>query len=436
MKKNIVAPSVGESITEVSILKWHKKNGQAVKTGDLLLEIESDKATVEIVAETNGVLQTLKNEGDRIPIGELIATIDDAGTATVAASAPAATTTAAPAAKGAAPAAAAAPAGVPMSAAPAAAAAPAGVPMSAAPARTAAPASAGMGPAARKLATESGVDTNQINGTGRDGRVTKGDVIQAGSAPRATTTAAPAPTAAPVSTYQERPGDKRVPMSMLRQRIAQRLVEAQHTAAILTTFNEVDMGPIMEIRAKNKDAFKAKNGVNLGFMGFFAKACIAAFKTVPEVNASIDGRDTIYRDYVDMGIAVGTDRGLVVPVLREAHLMSNIAIEKKIGELALKARDGKLSIADLSGGTFTITNGGTYGSLMSTPILNPPQAAILGMHKIQDRPMAIDGKVVIRPMMYLALSYDHRLIDGKGAVTFLVTVKDLLEHPEKLGMEY
>jgi len=421
MKKNIVAPSVGESITEVSILKWHKKNGQAVKTGELLLEIESDKATVEIVAETNGVLQTLKNEGDRIPIGELIATIDDAGTATVADSAPAAATTA----KAAAPAATAP-----------AAAAPAGVPMSAAPARAAAPASAGMGPAARKLATESGVDTNQINGTGRDGRVTKGDVIQAGSAPRPATTAAPAPAAAPVSTYQERPGDKRVPMSMLRQRIAQRLVEAQHTAAILTTFNEVDMGPIMEIRAKNKDAFKAKNGVNLGFMGFFAKACIAAFKTVPEVNASIDGRDTIYRDYVDMGIAVGTDRGLVVPVLREAHLMSNIAIEKKIGELALKARDGKLSIADLTGGTFTITNGGTYGSLMSTPILNPPQAAILGMHKIQDRPMAIDGKVVIRPMMYLALSYDHRLIDGKGAVTFLVTVKDLLEHPEKLGMEY
>jgi 2-oxoglutarate dehydrogenase E2 component (dihydrolipoamide succinyltransferase) len=229
-------------------------------------------------------------------------------------------------------------------------------------------------------------------------------------------------------------------MSMLRQRIAQRLVEAQHTAAILTTFNEADMGPIMEIRAKNKDAFKAKHGVNLGFMGFFAKACIEAFKTVPEVNASIDGRDTIYRDYVDLGIAVGTERGLVVPVLREAHTMSNIAIEKRIGELALKARDGKLSIADLTGGTFTITNGGTYGSLMSTPILNPPQSAILGMHKIQDRPMAVmdekGGKVVIRPMMYLALSYDHRLIDGKGAVTFLVAVKDLLEHPEKLGMEY
>jgi 2-oxoglutarate dehydrogenase E2 component (dihydrolipoamide succinyltransferase) len=432
MKKNIVAPSVGESITEVSILKWHKKDGQAVKTGELLLEIESDKATVEIVAENNGVLQIGKPEGTRIPIGEVIGLIDDAATATVAASAaPAATTSAAATPKAAAP-------------ATASAAAPA-APMTAAPARAAAPQSAGMGPAARKLATEQGVDTTQVSGTGRDGRVTKGDVIQAGSAPRPASTpvstSAPAPaSAAPVSTYQERPGDRRVPMSMLRQRIAQRLVEAQHTAAILTTFNEADMGPIMEIRAKNKDAFKAKHGVNLGFMGFFAKACIEAFKTVPEVNASIDGRDTIYRDYVDLGIAVGTERGLVVPVLREAHTMSNIAIEKRIGELALKARDGKLSIADLTGGTFTITNGGTYGSLMSTPILNPPQSAILGMHKIQDRPMAVmdekGGKVVIRPMMYLALSYDHRLIDGKGAVTFLVAVKDLLEHPEKLGMEY
>jgi 2-oxoglutarate dehydrogenase E2 component (dihydrolipoamide succinyltransferase) len=437
MKKNIVAPSVGESITEVSILKWHKKSGQAVKTGELLLEIESDKATVEIVAENNGVLQIGKPDGTRIPIGDVIGFIDDAATATVAASAP---TAAAPAAS------------APKAVAPAPAAAPSGVAMTAAPARAAAPASAGMGPAARKIATEQGVDTTQLAGSGRDGRVTKGDVLQAAAAPSRTTgaatpTSAPAPTSssAPVSSYQERPGDRRVPMSMLRQRIAQRLVEAQHTAAILTTFNEVDMGPIMEIRAKNKDAFKAKHGVNLGFMGFFAKACIEAFKTVPEVNASLDmigsGRgDVIYRDYCDLGIAVGTDRGLVVPVLREAHTMNNIAIEKRIGELALKARDGKLSIADLTGGTFTITNGGTYGSLMSTPILNPPQSGILGMHKIQDRPMAVmdekGGKVVIRPMMYLALSYDHRLIDGKGAVTFLVTVKDLLEHPEKLGMEY
>jgi 2-oxoglutarate dehydrogenase E2 component (dihydrolipoamide succinyltransferase) len=412
MKKNVVAPSVGESITEVSILKWHKKNGQAVKTGEVILEIESDKATVEIVAETNGVLQTLKNEGDRVPIGELVAVIDDAATPTVAASA------AAPSKSTPAPS---------VASQPAKAAVPA--PSSGAPAAT--------GPAARRQAADRGIDINQVAGTGPAGRVTKGDVLQAASAPHPTTSAAQAaPAAAPVSTYVDRPGDRRVGMSMLRQRIAQRLVEAQHTAALLTTFNEVDMGAVMDIRAKQKEAFKAKHGVNLGFMSFFARACVAAFKVVPEVNASIDGKDTVYHDYTDLGIAVGTDRGLVVPVLRDAHKMSSIDIEKSIAAVALKARDGKLSIAELTGGTFTITNGGTYGSLMSTPILNPPQSAILGMHKIQDRPMAVDGKVVIRPMMYLALSYDHRLIDGKGAVTFLVTVKDLLEHPEKLGMEY
>jgi 2-oxoglutarate dehydrogenase E2 component (dihydrolipoamide succinyltransferase) len=425
MKKNVVAPSVGESITEVSILKWHKQNGQAVKTGDVILEIESDKATVEIVAENNGVLQTLKNEGDRIPIGELIATIDDAATATVADSAPAAAKVSSTSPAAAAPATTSAQAtNKPTSPSPA----------SAAPARDSAPLA---GPAARKQAADRGIDTSQIAGTGPGGRVTKGDVLQTASSGGA----APAPAAAakpvtPVSTYKEREGDRRVPMSMLRQRIATRLVEAQHTAAILTTFNEVDMGPINEIRAKNKDAFKTKHGVGLSFMSFFGRACIEALKTLPEVNGSIDGKDTIYHDYVDLGIAVGTERGLVVPVLKDAHKMSSIDIDKKIAELAVKARDGKLSIADLSGGTFTITNGGTYGSLMSTPILNPPQSAILGMHKIQDRPMAVDGKVVIRPMMYLALSYDHRLIDGKGAVTFLVTIKDLLEHPEKLGMVY
>jgi 2-oxoglutarate dehydrogenase E2 component (dihydrolipoamide succinyltransferase) len=421
MKKNVVAPSVGESITEVSILKWHKKNGEAVKTGDVILEIESDKATVEIVAESNGVLQTLKNEGDRIPIGELIAVIDDAGTPTATASAPAKAAAAAQAS----------PAATNKPASPS--------PASATPPRAAGDQAPMSGPAARKQAADRGIDTSQIAGTGPGGRVTKGDVLQApagGTAPAPAAQATAPKPAAPVSTYKEREGDRRVPMSMLRQRIATRLVEAQHTAAILTTFNEVDMGPVNEIRAKNKDAFKAKHGVSLSYMSFFARACVEALKTLPEVNGSIDGKDTIYHDYVDLGIAVGTERGLVVPVLKDAHKMSSIDIDKKIAELAVKARDGKLSIADLSGGTFTITNGGTYGSLMSTPILNPPQSAILGMHKIQDRPMAVDGKVVIRPMMYLALSYDHRLIDGKGAVTFLVTVKDLLEHPEKLGMVY
>jgi 2-oxoglutarate dehydrogenase E2 component (dihydrolipoamide succinyltransferase) len=433
MKFNVVAPSVGESITEVSILKWAKKNGQAVKTGEKLLEIESDKATVEIVAEKPGVLQILKAEGERILIGAVIAVIDDAATATVAASAPATATSAT-----AAPAASAQPARPATSTA--APSAPATGPATSPAGRVASfhgGPSNGSGPAANKIAAERGIDTSQIAGSGRDGRVTKGDVLQYNPATATQQAlAAPKPSVPSAPAYVERPGDRRVPMSMLRQRIAERLVQAQHTAAILTTFNEADMTAVMELRAKHKEAYKAKHGINLGFMAFFSRAVIEAFKVVPEVNAMIDGRDVIYHDYVDLGIAVGSDRGLVVPVIREAHKLSSIDIEKKLGELAIKARDGKLSMTDLTGGTFTISNGGTYGSLLSTPILNPPQSAILGMHKIQERPIAVDGKVVIRPMMYLALSYDHRIIDGKGAVTFLVTVKDLLEHPEKLGMQY
>ena len=399
MKHNVVAPSVGESITEVSILKWAKQSGQAVKVGDLLLEIESDKATVEVVAEFAGVLNILKPAGERVAIGAQLAVIDDAATPTVAASA--APTAAAP--KAAAP----------------------------APTPTAAPGTnTHLSPAVRKAVTEQNLDPNQIAGSGKGGRITKGDVIAhaAGGAPRSATPTAP--------TFADRPGDRRVPMSMLRAKIAERLVMAQHTAAILTTFNEVDMGPVMELRNKHKEAFKAKHGVALSFMSFFTKGVVAALKAIPEVNASIDGRDMIYHDYYDVGVAVGTDRGLVVPVVRGADKMGFVEIEKKITELATKARDGKLSIADMSGGTFTISNGGTYGSLMSTPILNPPQSGILGMHKIQDRPMAVNGKVEIRPMMYLALSYDHRIIDGKGAVTFLVTLKEQLEHPEKLGLEF
>ena len=412
MKTNVVAPSVGESITEVSILKWSKQDGERVKTGDLLLEIESDKATVEIVAESNGVLKVMKPAGERINIGTVIGEIDDAGQEKVSAKAPAA---AAPA-NGASTTKAAAPSVSTPSSSP----------------------SSGMdtmGPAARKIATEKGIDPSTVQGTGLNGRVTKGDLLQpqAKSAPAYAPTSAPTP--APSQTIL-RDGDRRVPMSMLRARIAERLVQAQHTAAILTTFNEVDMGPVMELRSKNKDAFKAKHGVNLSFMSFFTRGCVEALKVIPEVNASIDGRDVIYHDYSDIGVAVGTDRGLVVPVVRGAEKLGFVEIEKKIGELAIRARDGKLSVADMSGGTFTISNGGTYGSLLSTPILNPPQSAILGMHKIQDRPMAVDGKVVIRPMMYLALSYDHRLIDGKGAVTFLVTLKDFLEHPEKLNFAF
>ncbi|MBI2712556.1 MAG: 2-oxoglutarate dehydrogenase complex dihydrolipoyllysine-residue succinyltransferase [Bdellovibrio sp.] len=411
MKHNVLAPSVGESITEVSILKWVKKNGQAVKSGDLLLEIESDKATVEIVAEFSGALTVLKPEGERVPIGDIIGMIDDAAQGTAGAEAP-------KAAAGPAPAAAAKPAAAP----------------------TQTSSSPQMGPAARKVLAESGLDSKQIQGTGKDGRITKGDVLgfngQAAPAPQTAPSSAPRAATTPATPAALREGDRRVPMSNLRARIAERLVQAQHTAAILTTFNEADMGPIMELRAKHKDAFKNKHGVPLSFMSFFTRASTEALKMIPEVNASIDGRDIIYHDYCDIGIAVGSDRGLVVPVVRSAEKMGFVEIEKKISELALKARDGKLSIAEMSGGTFTISNGGTYGSLLSTPILNPPQSGILGMHKIQERPMAVQGKVEIRPMMYLALSYDHRIIDGKGAVTFLVTLKDYLEHPEKLGLEF
>ncbi len=398
MKHNVVAPSVGESVSEVSILKWAKQDGQAVKVGDLLIEIESDKATVEVVAEHAGAIQILKPEGERVPIGALLATIDDAVKGKeIAASA------SAPAAKTAAP-----------------KAAPTSVASS--------PALDRSGPAARKAATEGGVNPSQVQATGRGGRLTKADILSflagGGSAE------------APSAKANDRPGDRRVPMTLLRQRIAERLVYAQQTAAILTTFNEVDMSAVMKLRAEHKDAFKAKHGVSLGFMSFFARASIEAMKITPEVNAMVDGKDIVYHDYVDLGVAVGSDRGLVVPVVREAHKMGFAEIEKSISELATKAKDGKLSVAELSGGTFTISNGGVYGSLLSTPILNPPQSGILGMHKIQERPIAVNGKVEIRPMMYLALSYDHRLIDGKGAVSFLVALKENLENPEKLGLKY
>ncbi len=401
MKHNVKAPSVGESISEVSILKWTKKEGQAVKTGDLILEIESDKATVEIVAEASGKLSILQPEGTRVPVGEVIGWIDDAAQGTVeAAAAPKAPQKVVPSAPASAPA-------------------------------------EGMGPAARKALAESGLSASQISGTGKDGRITKGDVLAgAAPAPAVTPVSITTPPAARPASMPTREGDRRVPMSNLRARIAERLVQAQHTAAILTTFNEVDMGAVMAVRAQHKEAFKAKHGVALSFMSFFTRASVEALKLIPEVNASVDGRDVIYHDYQDIGIAVGTERGLVVPVVRNAGSLGFVEIEKKITELAVKARDGKLSIPDMSGGTFTISNGGTYGSLLSTPILNPPQSGILGMHKIQERPVAVNGKVEIRPMMYLALSYDHRLIDGKGAVTFLVHLKDFLENPEKLKLDF
>lgn len=405
MKHDVKAPSVGESVTEVSILKWAKQNGEYVKTGDLLMEIESDKATVEIVAESSGGLIILKPAGERIAVGTVVGQIDDtikASDAKVFAAPKAVAPTSS--AAGRPPGAAAASSGTTG----------AGQPMS---------------PAVRKAVAENNLNPGQIPSSGRGGRLTKGDILNflAGGSTAARSMAEPK--------HNDRPGDRRVKMSLLRQRIAERLVMAQHTAAILTTFNECDMTNVMALRAKYKDKFKAKHGVSLGFMSLFTRACVEALKVVPEVNATIDGDEILYHDYCDIGVAVGTDRGLVVPVVRGAQKMNYVDIEKEIGNLAIKARDGKLSVADMNGGTFTISNGGVYGSLMSTPILNPPQAGILGMHKIQDRPMAVNGKIEIRPMMYLALSYDHRLIDGKGAVTFLVTVKDMIENPEKMGME-
>ncbi len=408
MKHDIIAPLVGESITEVSILKWAKPNGAAVKAGDVLLEIESDKATVEIVAEQSGQLNILKQAGDRVAVKSVIGNIDDAAQGTV--SAPSVKTPPPP---------------------PGASAGPSAPPP---PPPSAAPAASldNLSPATRKAVVENNVNPAQVQGTGKDGRVTKGDVM----AFIASGVSKQVPTQAQLPTFSDKPGDRRVPMPMIRKRIAERLVFAQHTAAILTTFNEVDMKPVQDVRAQHKDAFEKKYGVKLSFMSFFTRACTLALKAQPAVNAFIDGTDFVYHDYCDVGVAVGTERGLVVPVVRGADKLTFAEIEKGIGELALKARNGKLSIADMSGGTFTISNGGTYGSLLSTPILNPPQSAILGMHKIMDRPVAISGKVEIRPMMYLALSYDHRIIDGKEAVTFLVTLKDLLENPTKLGLDF
>jgi 2-oxoglutarate dehydrogenase E2 component (dihydrolipoamide succinyltransferase) len=433
MKREIKAPTVGESITEVRILRWAKPNGAAVKMGDLLLEIESDKATVEVVAEYAGALTHGVPEGSTVKIGAVIGAIEEGatGTATASAAAPKAATVSAPTASAPAPALMAASGGTSHS--------------------------ADLSPAVRRMVTEQNLNPTAIAGTGREGRITTGDVIDyvdrggaarpastggaAGSAVGTGATAAgsaapiatPAPTA---STTKLDPRDRRVPMSMLRKKIAERLVQAQHNAAILSTFNEVDLTEVNALRAKHKEAFKAKHGVNLGFMSFFSRACVEAMKEVPGVNYMIDGSDTIQRDYIDLGIAVGTPRGLVVPVIRDAQNLGFVEIEKTIAEFGAKGKEGKLTMKDLSGGTFTISNGGTYGSLLSTPILNPPQSGILGMHKIQERPMAVNGQVVIRPMMYVALSYDHRLIDGKEAVTFLVKMKEALENPAKLNLSY
>ncbi|VBH90274.1 dihydrolipoamide succinyltransferase [Burkholderia pseudomallei] len=392
----VKVPQLSESVSEATMLQWKKKPGEAVAQDEILIELETDKVVLEVPAPAAGVLaQVLQNDGDTVVADQVIATIDTEAKAGAAAAAAGA---------------------------------------------------ADVQPAASKLMAEKGIGAGDVAGSGRDGRITKGDVLSAGSAPAAAPAAAPAKAAAkpalpevkvPASAttwLNDRP-EQRVPMSRLRARIAERLLESQQTNAILTTFNEVNMQPVMDLRAKYKDKFEKEHGVKLGFMSFFVKAAVHALKKFPLVNASIDGNDIVYHGYFDIGIAVGSPRGLVVPILRNADQLSLAEIEKKIAEFGQKAKDGKLSIEEMTGGTFSISNGGVFGSMLSTPIINPPQSAILGVHATKERPVVENGQIVIRPINYLALSYDHRIIDGREAVLSLVAMKDALEDPARLLLD-
>jgi 2-oxoglutarate dehydrogenase E2 component (dihydrolipoamide succinyltransferase) len=415
VKAEIKVPAVGESITEATIGEWAKKSGEFVKRDDIILLLETDKASVEVVAPNDGVLTTMANPGDVVKIGAVVAVIDTEGVAT---------------------------AGTPQ-------------PAKNVEAPTAAPSLAAketskkeihpelkthLSPAVSRVVAERGLSPSEIQGSGKDGRITKHDAI---TAPSSTASASQAPQAKKAEATVALPtpkrtgerGERRVAMTTIRKRTAEKLVQSQATTATLTTFNEIDMSAINQIREKYKDKFKEKYGISLGFMGFFVKAAVAALKAVPQVNAFVQGNDIIYHDYANIGVAVSTERGLLVPVIKDADQMSIAEIELAIRHYALKARDGKISIDDLSGGTFTISNGGVFGSLMSTPILNPPQSGILGMHKIEERPVAVGGQIVIRPMMYVALSYDHRIIDGRESVTFLVKIKEGVEDPSRLLLE-
>jgi 2-oxoglutarate dehydrogenase E2 component (dihydrolipoamide succinyltransferase) len=409
---DIRVPTLGESVTEATVGKWFKQPGEAVAVDEPLVELETDKVTLEVPAPAAGVLSGVAvKAGDTVAVGALLGQITDGA--------------------GAAPAKAAPPAAKPPEAKPPEAAKPAPAPPAAAKA-----ADMPLPPAVRKMAAESGVDAGKVEGSGMHGQVTKGDMMAA--IERAA--AAPTPVATPVQMRAPSPPDdqsreERVHMTRLRQTIARRLKDAQNTAAMLTTFNEVDMSAVMGLRNQYKELFEKKHGVKLGFMGFFVRACIQALKEIPAVNAEIDGADMVYKNYYHIGVAVGTERGLVVPVLRDADHLSLAGIEKAITDFGRRARDGALKIDEMQGGTFTISNGGVYGSLMSTPILNTPQSGILGMHKIQERPVVHGGKIEARPMMYLALSYDHRIVDGQQAVTFLVRVKDVLEDPARLVLD-
>jgi len=412
MATDIVVPTLGESVSEATVAQWLKKQGDSVAVDDPLVELETDKVTLEVNASAAGVLsEVLAEEGANVEVGALLGRIADGAGAAAAK---------APAQKSAAP-------------APKAAEDKPAAPKPTAPAPTPSGAAAeALSPAVRKMVSEHNLDPSQIQGTGKDGRLLKEDVqkaIEGGGA-------ATRPAEAPVATAPDQGArEERVRMTRLRKRIAERLKEAQNTAAMLTTFNEVDMGAVMDLRARYRDSFEKKHGVRLGFMSFFTRAAVAALKELPAVNGGIEGDEIVYRNYYNVGIAVSAPQGLVVPILRDADRMSFAEIEKTIGTLGRRARDGKLAMEDMTGGTFTITNGGIFGSLLSTPILNPPQSAILGMHKIQDRPMAVKGEVKVRPMMYLALSYDHRLVDGREAVTFLVRIKDCIEDPERLLLD-
>ncbi|BBB60992.1 dihydrolipoyllysine-residue succinyltransferase component of 2-oxoglutarate dehydrogenase complex [Undibacterium sp. KW1] len=413
----VKVPQLSESVAEATLLSWHKKVGEAVGRDENLIDVETDKVVLELPAPDAGVItQIIKGDGSTVVAGEVIAILDTAASAGTAAT----------------------PAAAPVAAAPAAVAA----------ASSDAKSSAGVAmPAAAKILSENNLIAAQVDGSGKDGRVTKGDALAAvaakpAAAPVVAPLAAPAAgkpalqqVAAPaIASLGDRP-EERVPMSRLRARIAERLVQSQSTNAILTTFNEVNMAPVMDLRNKYKDKFEKEHGVKLGFMSFFVKAAVAALKKYPIINASVDGNDIVYHGYFDIGIAVGSPRGLVVPILRNADQMTIAEIEKKIGEFGAKAKDGKLTLDDLSGGTFSISNGGTFGSMLSTPIINPPQSAILGVHATKDRAVVENGQIVIRPMNYLAMSYDHRIIDGREAVLGLVAMKDALEDPARLLLD-
>jgi 2-oxoglutarate dehydrogenase E2 component (dihydrolipoamide succinyltransferase) len=408
----IRVPTLGESVTEATIGRWFKKAGDAVAVDEPLVELETDKVTIEVPAPSAGTLgEIVAKDGETVAVGALLGQIKEGATGAAAKSAP-------PPAKT------------------AAAAAPPPAPP---PTTKAAPADVPLAPSVRKISAESGIDAATVPGSGKDGRVTKGDMLaaieKAASAPTPVNQPAAAVQVRAPSPADDAAREERVKMTRLRQTIARRLKDVQNTAAMLTTFNEVDMSHIMAMRAQYKEVFEKKHGSKLGFMGFFTKACVQALKDIPAANAEIDGTDLIYKNYYHIGVAVGTDKGLVVPVVRDCDQKSIAEIEKSIADFGRRARDGQLKIDEMQGGTFTITNGGIYGSLMSTPILNAPQSGILGMHKIQDRPVAIGGKIEIRPMMYLAMSYDHRVIDGKDAVTFLVRVKESLEDPARLVLD-